>query len=553
MLFGFAGHARRSLAVLVAGSVVAGFTEGAAILVVVRVAVELASVEVSSSFVPFITASISPRVALAIATGFALVTLFAHVLVARQSADLAARVLENTRERALTAFTRASWTVQSSQRLGALQETVGRLAAVVSDFTQIFAMGIANLIMLVMFLLLALTVNPLGMIGVIIAGGLLFVCILPIARGTRRAGTAYADATASFNEDLANFGSGAMEVRAFGVGEAARGALVATSSAVAAKGRAVKFMGALGTSLYRDVAVLLLVGSVAVLTLLDQSALGSVSAVVVLVVRALASAHAVNAMVHSINEQGPSGDLLASRIAELEAGAEPSGSRQLSDIGEIEFRHVSYRYPSGNEALHDLSFTIGRGEVVGVFGASGGGKSTLLQVLLRLRRPTSGAVLLDGVDYGAFADHALARAVAFVPQEPTLFEGTIAENIAFFRPLDRATIEQVAVEANVADEISALPAGFDTSLGPGGSGLSGGQKQRVAIARALAGRPDLLVLDEPSSALDPYSEQQLTAAISRLRGETTVIVVAHRESTLRACTRLVEITAGRVTAGLLGS
>jgi ABC-type multidrug transport system fused ATPase/permease subunit len=172
-----------------------------------------------------------------------------------------------------------------------------------------------------------------------------------------------------------------------------------------------------------------------------------------------------------------------------------------------------------------------------------------VQLLLRLRRPTTGQITVDGRPYEEFDPGAWARRVALVPQEPRLFAGTVAENIAFHRSsFDRDAVVRAAEQAHVAGEIQRLDGGFDAELGPRGEGLSGGQRQRLAIARALLGEPQLLVLDEPTSALDVHSERLLQQTIAELRGRVTIVIVAHRLTTIESCDRLLILEGGRTAS-----
>jgi len=199
--------------------------------------------------------------------------------------------------------------------------------------------------------------------------------------------------------------------------------------------------------------------------------------------------------------------------------------------------------------LADVDFVLQRGEVLGIIGPSGAGKSTLAQVLLGLRAPDTGEVTVGGVDLAEVDRAWWTRRVSFVPQDPVLFTGTIVENIRFFRDdVDDAAVRQGAADANVLAEITAMPAGFDTHLGERGGALSGGQRQRLSIARALAGSPGLLVLDEPTSALDGHSEALIRSTIAALHGRVTVVVIAHRMSTIDMCDRIMVVEDGRVTA-----
>jgi len=236
---------------------------------------------------------------------------------------------------------------------------------------------------------------------------------------------------------------------------------------------------------------------------------------------------------------------LMSRITDLETAPAPRGDVRVTDVGAIEFDHVTYDYGGDRLGVRDLSFQLEPGSATGVIGPSGAGKSTLVQLLLGLRHATTGQIRLSGISQADIDPTTWHRLVALVPQEPHLYEATVRDNIIFHRPyVSREAAEDAARAAHVAREIELLPEGFDTMLGPRGAGLSGGQKQRLAIARALAGFPALLVLDEPTSALDQTSEQLVQQTINELKGYVTLVVISHRMSTLSACDRILAFDHG---------
>ena len=197
--------------------------------------------------------------------------------------------------------------------------------------------------------------------------------------------------------------------------------------------------------------------------------------------------------------------------------------------------------------MQDISLTVRPGEIVGIMGPSGGGKSTLCALLLKLKEPTSGTVRTGDVDLREVGSASWSSLTAFAPQDSKLIRGTVADNIRFFRPdHGQEQVEAAARAANIHDEIDALPEGYQTIIGPGERGLSGGQRQRVAIARALLGGPKLLVLDEPTSALDRESEVLIGRTLDGLRGSVAVVLVAHRPAILRACDRVLNLVDGRL-------
>ena len=219
--------------------------------------------------------------------------------------------------------------------------------------------------------------------------------------------------------------------------------------------------------------------------------------------------------------------------------------------GEIRFDNVSFHYPSRPDlpALDDFNLTVNPGETVALVGPSGAGKSTVFSMLLRFHDAQSGSVRIDGVDLRDLDPAHLREHIALVPQQPTIFAASAAENIRYGK-LDATDAElQAAAEAAEADDfIRELPGGFDSQLGERGTRLSGGQQQRIAIARALLKDAPILLLDEATSALDAQSERAVQHALERLMAGRTTLVIAHRLATVLKADRIVVMDRGRIVA-----
>jgi ATP-binding cassette subfamily C protein len=218
---------------------------------------------------------------------------------------------------------------------------------------------------------------------------------------------------------------------------------------------------------------------------------------------------------------------------------------------EIEFRGVHYTYNTDEAqkaVLRDISFTLAKGEAIGVVGPSGAGKSTLIDVFLCLLRPQEGQLLIDGAD--AFANpRSWQEKLGYVPQEIYLMDDTLRHNIAFGvddSDIDEERLRAVVGMARLDGFIAELPEGYHTVLGERGVRLSGGQRQRIGIARALYQGPEVLVFDEATSALDNETEREISQAIQALAGDKTLIIIAHRLSTVRMCDKLVFMQDGRI-------
>jgi ATP-binding cassette subfamily B protein len=216
--------------------------------------------------------------------------------------------------------------------------------------------------------------------------------------------------------------------------------------------------------------------------------------------------------------------------------------------GEVEFRHVSFQYTAGRKVLDNISFKTPPGSCVGIVGSSGSGKSTLVNLLTRFYEPMFGQVLLDGTDLRNWRLSDLRRQFAIVLQEPMLFSTTVAGNIAYARPnASRSEIREAGKLANADEFIMRLPKGYDTAIGEGGARLSGGECQRLAIARAFLSDAPLVILDEPTSAVDIKAESIIMDAVEKLMRGRTTFLIAHRLSTLEKCDIVLVLREGRLT------
>jgi ABC-type multidrug transport system fused ATPase/permease subunit len=229
-------------------------------------------------------------------------------------------------------------------------------------------------------------------------------------------------------------------------------------------------------------------------------------------------------------------------IPEIANAVDPQAFR-----GEIEFEDVAFAYASDAPVLQRVSFTIEPGQMVGIVGATGGGKSTIVSLIPRFYDPTAGQVKIDGVDIRQYKLQSLRNQIGYVLQETVLFRGTIRDNIAYGRAgATQDEIVEAAKLANADEFIARMPHGYDTLVGDRGDTLSGGQRQRIGIARAIIRNNPILILDEPTAALDTESERAVIEALDRLMRGRTVITIAHRLSTIRNCDKILVLKDGVV-------
>jgi ABC-type multidrug transport system fused ATPase/permease subunit len=225
----------------------------------------------------------------------------------------------------------------------------------------------------------------------------------------------------------------------------------------------------------------------------------------------------------------------------------PNARNPQAFRGEIEFDQVAFAYTSDTPVLQRVSFTIKPGQMVGIVGATGGGKSTIVSLIPRFYDPTAGKVKIDGVDIREYKLQALRNQIGYVLQDTVLFRGTIRDNIAYGRAgATQDEILEAAKLANADEFIARMPHGYDTPVGERGETLSGGQRQRIGIARAIIRNNPILILDEPTAALDTESERAVIEALDRLMRGRTVITIAHRLSTIRNCDKILVLKDGVV-------
>ena len=250
----------------------------------------------------------------------------------------------------------------------------------------------------------------------------------------------------------------------------------------------------------------------------------------------------------NINQGIAAGDRIFSIMDARSAVQDKADAVELKEFKDkIEFRNVSFSYDSSREVLHNISFEVKRGETVALVGPSGGGKSTLSELVPRFYDPTEGEILIDGISLKDYKQDSLREKMGIVSQDTILFNDTIKSNIAMGR--SASTTEQISSAAEVANAhqfILQTEQGYDTNIGDRGMKLSGGQRQRLSIARAVLRNPEILILDEATSALDTESEKLVQESLTTLLEGRTSIVIAHRLSTIHNADRIIVIDAGRI-------
>ena len=537
------GGDHRRLAVVTGAAFVGGVAEAAFLVVCTRVAFALADdAAISLPGAVDVGAGEALAVALGLLALRVALALVAAVLAARMTSDVVASV----RDRVARAFLHASWAEQQRQRGGNLQELVSsfsfQTSSVMSGVTQSLVAA-ANLTALIG---LAVASDPVGALVIAVAGTILAMALRPIRSAVRRRAGAASEANLALATAVSNVSELGQEVNVFHVQQPTIDFISGAVDRARRRQEAVLVARGMVTPVYIGLAYLALVAALGVVAASDVTDLGALGGSLLLMLRSLSYGQGLQQGYVTVSGSTPQVQEVHRQLAELEAGRAVDGEHRPTSAGVLTATGLGYAYREGTPVLHSLDFAIGPREVVGIVGPSGSGKSTLVQLLLGLRQPAEGAIDLDGVDLGTISRSSLSRLVTFVPQEPRLLDGTVRENIRFFRDVTDERVEQAARRAHLHDEIAAHPLGYDRELGE--DHLSGGQKQRLCIARALVEEPDILILDEPTSALDPVSELGIHATLEDLRRHCTVVIIAHRLSTVQRCDRIMVVQDGEIVA-----
>ena len=542
----------RHVVFVAVASLIGGLAEAAILLLVIQAALQLSGdLSPSLQLGPVDIGAISAGSALIGASALVAVRLLLQLASVYVAGRVNASMQRELRSRLIAAFLSATSTSQAAAREGELPQLLGAEAYTAASAVTTGCSLIAAAATLAMLIASTFTVDPLAAAIVLASLCVLAIAVRPFGGRLRRAAGRRTFADLDLSAEFVETVRVSDELRAFGVERARQASLDALASSVESAQSRVYLLSNSLTHVYQTITVgLLVVGLAGVNTFAPTRAI-NLGAVVLLLLRSFAYAQQAQYYAHLIEQSAPSLELLERRENEMLAERHPPRTTHISEIRSVAIRDLSFSYGGIARALDGVTFSFARGEIVGIVGASGAGKSTLAQLLVRLRTPVDGDVLVNEVSSSKIADDDWTRLVAYVPQEPKLITASVAENIRFFRD-GNFSVESAARAANIHDEILEWDKGYETVIGHRGSTVSGGQRQRICLARALWGSPQLIVLDEATSALDAQSEQSIQQTLANMRGKATVIIIAHRPSTLEICDRILVFEKGTlVSSGTL--
>jgi len=455
----------------------------------------------------------------------------------------------SARTEVTNAYLEADWNTQSTEQAGGLQAALVTFVSLARTvLTKLIDLSL-SIVSFVVMLVASITVGGRVTVLVVIAMGALAYLLRPFIRANRHASARQRAAIGRFSNQVNEMVSMSREIRVLGITEPIKGELGVEIAELKAAGHASSAASYRLQSLHASLTYLVVSIGLGALIFSTVSDPQPYAAMVLLLYRAMVYGRAVQTTYQGVVGSIPFLEDLDERLDLYRQAQRQPGVDPLPTVGTITFDAVDFSYGDGTRALEDISVTIQPGDAIGIVGPSGAGKSTFVQLLLGLRAPTGGRLVVGEHSIADYREDDWSRLVSFVPQESQLFDMSVLDNVISFRPhVTRDAAIQALQAAHVLTEMEALPDGLDTTVGEGGSRISGGQRQRVCIARALAASPQLLVLDEPTSALDLASEEAIRATLEVLKGQVTLVIVAHRLSTLRVCDKVLVITQGRVDA-----
>ncbi len=543
------GDRRGTVVALALSSLVAGFAEAGSLALIAEIAAQLVGGHQKAQLhAGIFNLKTGLGTLIAIALVLAVVRLVLQIPISILPARIAADVQARLRTSLFHAFTGASWEVQSRDREGQLQDTMTTQTMQATGGALGATSLIVNSLTFVALIITAFLLNPLAAAAILLAGVITFVVLRPLkgigVRQARALSKAQMQYASGINEAIRL----AEETQVFGTADAQRRWIDVLVSEARGLFFYTQMLTKLVPNLFQSLVMILLVGGLEIVHAAGVHRTAALGAIVLLLVRSARSGQQGLATYQGLAQTLPFIELTQETARRYSESSPPAGAVPLPAVQTLAFEEVSYAYRSGRPVLSGISFQVQRSEVVGIIGPTGAGKSTLIQILLQLRRAQQGRYLINGIPADQFARREWCTRVVYVPQEPRLLHATVAANIRFERELDDEAVEQAARLAHIHEEIMQWPQGYDTLVGPRADAVSGGQKQRLCLARALVAKPEVLVLDEPTSALDPNSEALIQESLKALKHELTLFIIAHRMSTLDICDRVMVIQDGQLMA-----
>ncbi len=482
---------------------------------------------------------------LLLGTGGLLARLIAGFANVWFTAHLSESILARWRRRIVAGFLGTSWERQRGEQDGHLQTVAQTYVSNLADLANQLATALTALVSFSIFVAGAFALDPRAALALFVFGLLISLALRPLTARVRRLARLARNEGQEYARMLGELAHSANEVRVFGREIEVEDRLTERLSRQTSANRQQAVTRGATTQLLQTAGLAVVLLGLGIASQMKLSDAALVGALVLLLIRSLGYGQTLQSTYQAIAGSQPFVQAVVEVVQAYDADRPTFGDRRPESLTSLRIVDATFGY-AGVPVLEHVDLEIRAGESFGIVGPSGAGKSTLAAALLDLVRPLSGRIMVDGIDVSDVSRESWTRMVAFVPQEPQLIEGSVADNIDFYRNYDDAQIEKAAKLAHLANELLDWSEGIRHLIGPRGVRLSGGQKQRICVARALLGTPELLIMDEPTSALDGDTEGAITDVLEELRGTCTMVIIAHRLSTLEFCDRVFHVADGRV-------
>lgn len=546
MLF---GRRKTSILGLALSSLIGALSEAGILAVAARAATTLVTgqTRVDGSLGPLHVHATTNQL-LYVGLGLATVRLLMQIPNSVFPARIAGDVQASMRRELIDAYSHGSWELQSKGREGQFQEMMGNQIGQASQGTMQATALIISFATFCILVASAFALKPIAAISVFAAASILFALMRPANNLATKLSRLLSAAQMEYAGSVAESNRVTEETNVFGIADAQCKRVNGFIDASLGFYIKAQLLGRLIPNVYQSMIYFILILGLLAISFAGVTGFSSLGAVVLLLVRAGTYGQQVQSAWVSLRQSLPYVERIQNAIDSYRTSAPKPGDVGLERIDTLAFQHVEYYYSPDRPVLREMTWSVNRGETIGVVGPSGAGKSTMVQILLRLRTPRSGAFLINGIASSDLRAADWHERVAYVPQAPKLIHASVADNVRFFRDFDDAAVEHACRMARIHDEIMSWPEGYATIVGPRADAVSGGQQQRICLARALISQPSLLVLDEPTSALDPRSEALIQESLEALHEELTLFIIAHRMSTLTICDRVMVVLDGQLNA-----
>jgi len=478
-----------------------------------------------------------------------LAKMFINILLAYAEGKILSGYEEKTRNRLYKRLMQADWPYLIKQKLGYIEAVLKNDIAKSSSLLRRISITASVLLSLVVYTTIAINISAKITLITMGLGFVLFIILKPlIAKGK-----AAAQEEERLNKKSAHFiNENVLGLKSIKT-SSSEDAILKRSAGFFAQFKHLKVrmavLGTLSTAILQPISIIFIGLIFAISFKMPNFNFAAMIAIVYLIQKIFQYIQSLQANLYNLHELAPYAQSIINFEDEAAKNREKNeGRNEFQFEKKLAFQDVTFSYAKDTPVLKNINIEIKKGEMIGLIGSSGSGKTTLVDLILRLLKPTSGAIKIDGENINEMDIKNWRKSIGYISQDMFLINDTIENNIRFYdESISKESIVEASKKANIYDTIISFPNGFATQIGERGIMLSGGQRQRIIIARILARNPRILVMDEATSALDNESEEKIKQVIEKLKGEITVIIVAHRLSTIKNSDKIFVIENGKIS------